>query len=131
MKDNTRCIKVSRGDIFYADLAGAIGSEQGGIRPVLVLQNNVGNLYSPTIIAAPITGKKKRLDLPTHVDLGKSFGLTKASVVMLEQLRTLDKVRLGRYVGTVDEAAMKQIDYAYGASIGQFPIVRKKGGLHE
>ena len=87
--------KVKRGDIYYADLSPVVGSEQGGIRPVLIVQNDVGNRYSPTVIAAAITSQVNKAKMPTHISLGaRSFGLTKDSVVLMEQIRTLDKKRL-------------------------------------
>ena len=99
--------EISRGDIYYADLRPVIGSEQGGIRPVLILQNNVGNRHSPTVIAAPITSKMGKPRLPTH-----------GSVILLEQLRTIDKSRLRERVGALDTSEMKQIDWALGVSVG-------------
>lgn len=121
-------IEIHRGDILYANLAGAMGSEQDGIRPVLVLQNNVGNRFSPTVIVVPITGKKKRLDLPTHVDLGSRFGLCHESVVMLEQIRAIDKSRISRFVGAIDKRTMKEIEIALEISLGQRPLPQRGGG---
>ncbi len=110
---------VRRGDIYYADLAPVIGSEQGGVRPVLVIQNDIGNRHSPTIIAAIITGQRKSRYLPTHVLLPASTcGLPKKSMVMLEQLRTLDRNRLCGYVGHLGTARMDEINIALGISIG-------------
>lgn len=114
-----RTFSIRRGDIYYADLVGACGSEQGGLRPVLVIQNNVGNRYSPTIIVAMITGKLKSQHLPTHISLEEnSCGLSKASMVMLEQIRTLDRGRLETYVGYVGSRKMREINIALGVSIG-------------
>ena len=110
---------VRRGDIYYADLSPVVGSEQGGIRPVLIVQNNVGNRYSPTVIAAAITSQVNKAKMPTHISLGaRSFGLTKDSVVLTEQIRTLDKKRLREKMGTLDEANMRRIDEALAVSFG-------------
>lgn len=112
-------LSVRRGEIYYADLAPAIGSEQDGIRPVVVIQNNVGNWYSPTIIAAIITGQIKSRYLPTHVLLATSdCGLPKNSMVMLEQIRTLDRGRLQQYIGYVNAEKMSEINTALGISLG-------------
>ena len=98
---------VKRGEIYYADLSPVVGSEQGGMRPVLIVQNDVGNRYSPTVIAAAITSQQNKAHLPTHIELeARSFGLTKNSVVLLEQMRTLDKRRLRDKMGCLDQAAM-------------------------
>ena len=111
--------EISRGDIYYADLRPVIGSEQGGIRPVLILQNNVGNRYSPTVIAAPITSKMGKSRLPTHVSLDKhTEGLRRGSIILLEQLRTIDKSRLRERVGALDTLEMERIDQALGVSVG-------------
>lgn len=111
--------EISRGDIYYADLRPVIGSEQGGIRPVLILQNNVGNRHSPTVIAAPITSKMGKPRLPTHVSLDKhTEGLHCGSIVLLEQLRTIDKSRLREPVGALDTSEMERIDQALGVSVG-------------
>ena len=110
---------IKRGDIYYADLSPVVGSEQGGIRPVLIVQNNVGNRYSPTVIAAAITSQVNKAKMPTHISLGaRSFGLTKDSVVLTEQIRTLDKKRLREKMGTRDEANMRRIDEALAVSFG-------------
>jgi mRNA interferase MazF len=114
-----RTCPIRRGDIFYADLTPVVGSEQGGLRPVLIIQNDVGNQYSPTIIAAIITGQIKCWHLPTHVVLAAAAcGLSKTSVVMLEQIRTLDKGRLQQYVGHVEMEKMPQINTALEISVG-------------
>ncbi len=110
--------QIRRGEIYYANLAPTIGSEQGGIRPVLVIQNNMGNLHSPTIIAAVVTGRLKCRYLPTHILLDSACGLPKNSMVMLEQLRTLDKRRFLKYVGHLDMDKMDEIDAALWISIG-------------
>lgn len=110
---------IQRGDIFYADLAPVIGSEQGGIRPVLIIQNNIGNQHSPTIIAAIITGQRKSLYLPTHVLLDRLLsGLPKKSMVMLEQIRTLDRNRLYEYIGHLGTAKMQEVNTALKISVG-------------
>ena len=102
---------VKRGDIFYADLSPVIGSEQGGTRPVLIVQNDVGNKYSPTVICAAITSKLNKAKLPTHIELeAKKYGLLKDSVILLEQLRTIDKQRLKDKVCHLDEEIMKQVN---------------------
>lgn len=111
---------IHRGDIFYADLSPVVGSEQGGIRPVLILQNNTGNRHSPTVIAAAITGSLKK-KLPTHVDIGCIENLYKQSFVLLEQIRTLDKSRLQRYIGHIDGRKMDEINEALLISVGVDP----------
>ncbi|MBQ8143339.1 MAG: type II toxin-antitoxin system PemK/MazF family toxin [Butyricicoccus sp.] len=111
--------QIRRGDIYYADLSPVVGSEQGGIRPVLIVQNNVGNRYSPTVIAAAITSQVNKAKMPTHIELGaRSFGLTKDSIVLTEQIRTLDKKRLREKMGTLDEAHMQSVDEALAVSFG-------------
>ena len=113
---------VKRGDIFYADLSPVVGSEQGGVRPVLILQNDTGNRHSPTVIAAAITSQTGKARLPTHISLAAmSCGLPKDSVVLLEQIRTLDKRRLREHMGRVDETMMKQVDTAIAVSFGLHP----------
>lgn len=104
---------VKRGDIFYADLSPVIGSEQGGIRPVLIIQNDVGNKHSPTVICAAITSKINKAKLPTHIeiDAGK-YSLVKDSVVLLEQIRTIDKKRLREKIGHLDKSLMDKVDKA-------------------
>ena len=110
---------VKRGDIFYADLSPVVGSEQGGVRPVLVVQNDVGNKYSPTVIAAAITSKLGKTKLPTHIDVfADRVGLQKDSVILLEQIRTLDKRRLREKMGRLDDGVMKQVDAAIAVSFG-------------
>jgi mRNA interferase MazF len=110
---------VKRGDIYYADLSPVVGSEQGGIRPVLIVQNNVGNKYSPTVIAAAITSQINKAKMPTHIEINaKSFGLTKDSVILMEQIRTLDKRRLKEKMGTLDETCMNRVDEALAVSFG-------------
>ena len=110
---------VKRGDIFYADLSPVVGSEQGGVRPVLIVQNDTGNRHSPTVIAAAITSQTGKARLPTHIELSaKTYGLPKDSVVLLEQIRTLDKRRLREHMGRLDEAQMQRVDNAIAVSFG-------------
>ena len=103
--------EVRKGEIYYADLSPVVGSEQGGIRPVVILQNDKGNHYSPTTIIAAVTSRKKKSHLPTHIEI-KNPKLKRKSVVMLEQVRTIDKIRLLEYVGKVDDDTMQKIDKA-------------------
>lgn len=113
---------VRRGEIYYADLSPVVGSEQGGIRPVLIVQNDVGNRHSPTVIAAAITSRREKAKLPTHIDVqAATCGLTKDSIVLLEQIRTLDKRRLREHMGKVDEKAMRKVDNAIAVSFGLHP----------
>lgn len=110
---------VKKGDLFFADLSPVVGSEQGGIRPVLVVQNDVGNRYSPTIIVAAVTSQTGKAKLPTHVELkATQGGLSKNSVVLLEQLRTIDKQRLKERIGTLDDNQLPVVDEALGVSLG-------------
>lgn len=110
---------IKRGDIFYADLSPVIGSEQGGIRPVLIVQNDVGNRYSPTVIAAAITSQHDKTELPTHIRVNAvSSGLAKDSIVLLEQVRTIDKRRLKEKMGTLDTRSMGEVDMALSVSFG-------------
>jgi len=112
-------MKVKRGEIYYAELFPFVGSEQGGLRPVLIIQNNVGNKYSPTVIAAAITSQATKKPLPTHVVVSESkYGLPKDSVVLLEQIRTISKSRLQEYVGRLTEEDMKKVDRRLGISLG-------------
>ncbi len=110
---------VQRGDIYYADLSPVVGSEQGGVRPVLIVQNNVGNRFSPTVIAAAITSQKDKTKLPTHIQLqAAGSGLAKDSIVLLEQIRTLDKQRLRERMGQLDALSMDRVDKALQVSFG-------------
>lgn len=110
---------VKRGEIYYADLSPVVGSEQGGMRPVLIVQNDVGNKHSPTVIAAAITSQQNKARLPTHIEISaRSYGLSKDSVVLLEQVRTLDKRRLRERMGALDEDVMHQVDNAIVVSFG-------------
>jgi len=111
--------QVKRGDIFYADLSPVIGSEQGGMRPVLIVQNDVGNRHSPTVIAAAITSQIGKARLPTHIELsGRTYGLSRDSVILLEQIRTIDKKRLKERMGTLDDSLMIRVDTALAVSFG-------------
>ena len=110
---------IKRGDIYYADLSPVVGSEQGGIRPILIVQNDVGNKYSPTVIATAITSQTSKAKLPTHIELGADFyGLSKDSVVLAEQIRTIDKTRLKEKIGHLDDALMRKVNQALGVSFG-------------
>ena len=110
---------VKRGEIYYADLSPVVGSEQGGMRPVLIVQNDVGNRHSPTVIAAAITSQKDNSRLPTHISINADrCGLAKDSIVLLEQVRTLDKQRLKERMGELDEGAMNKVDNALSVSFG-------------
>ena len=112
-------VLVRRGDIFYADLNPVIGSEQGGIRPVLVVQNDVGNKYSPTVIIAAITSQIDKAKLPTHIELqSEDYGIEKDSVILLEQLRTIDKRRLKEKITILDQDIMAKVDEALKVSLG-------------
>ena len=110
---------VKRGDIYYADLSPVVGSEQGGVRPVLIVQNDVGNKFSPTVIAAAITSQINKAKLPTHIEIdAKSYGLLKDSVILAEQVRTIDKRRLKEKIGKLDRKLMQEVDQALGVSLG-------------
>ena len=110
---------VKRGDIYYADLSPVVGSEQGGIRPVLIIQNDIGNKYSPTVIAAAITSRINKAKMPTHIELtAKEYGLNKDSVVLLEQIRTIDKRRLRERIGRIDDGIMVSVNDALSISFG-------------
>ena len=108
---------IKRGDVFYADLDPIIGSEQGGVRPVLVVQNNMGNKYSPTVVVLPISSAKKT-NMPTHIRIYGTKKLPKDSVIMAEQIRTIDRNRLQNYIGSVDLEIMKKVEIAMKISIG-------------
>jgi mRNA interferase MazF len=112
-------MSVKRGDIYYADLSPVVGSEQGGLRPVLIIQNDIGNRYSPTVIAAAITSRMSKTHLPTHIDIyAERAGLAKDSVVLLEQIRTLDKRRLREKMGHLDDDMMSVVNSAIAVSFG-------------
>ena len=113
---------VKRGELYYADLSPVIGSEQGGVRPVLVVQNDIGNKYSPTIIAAAVTSKQTKAKLPTHIELtAGEFGLPVDSIVLLEQIRTLDKKRLKERIGELSDDEMKKVNDGLLISLGFYP----------
>ncbi len=112
-------LTVRRGDIYYADLSPVVGSEQGGIRPVLIVQNDVGNRYSPTVIAAAITSRTDKSKLPTHIEVfADRYGLARDSVILLEQIRTIDKKRLKEKMGHLDEDVMRSVNDAISVSFG-------------
>ena len=112
-------LMVKRGDIIYADLSPVVGSEQGGIRPVLIVQNDIGNKYSPTVIVAAITSRINKAKMPTHIEIeGEKHGLVKDSVILAEQIRTIDKRRLKERIGSIDDTIMDSIDNALKISFG-------------
>ncbi len=112
-------MSVKRGEIYYADLSPVVGSEQGGIRPVLIVQNDVGNKFSPTVIAAAITSQRDKNNLPTHIEVdAQNCGLAKDSVVLLEQVRTIDKRRLKEKMGSLDIGDMGKVNQALSISFG-------------
>jgi len=109
---------VKRGEIYFADLSPVVGSEQDGVRPVLIIQNNIGNQHSPTVVVAAITGRTKKTDMPTHYPIPTGSGLETPSIALLEQIRTIDKSRLIRYIGRLDKTTMKGIDCGIAVSMG-------------
>ena len=110
---------IKRGDIFYADLSPVVGSEQGGVRPVLIVQNDIGNKYSPTVIAAAITSQINKAKLPTHIEISaQEYGLAKDSVILLEQIRTIDRKRLRERIGHLDDELMEKVNEALNVSFG-------------
>jgi len=112
-------VVVKRGDIFYADLSPVVGSEQGGVRPILVVQNDIGNKFSPTVIIAAITSQINKAKLPTHIEIvADDYGLSKDSVILLEQIRTIDKKRLRERLGRLDEELMAKVNEALVVSLG-------------
>lgn len=112
-------LNIKRGDIYYADLSPVVGSEQGGLRPVLIVQNDVGNRYSPTVIAAAITSQISKTRLPTHIDIfAETYGLAKDSVILCEQIRTIDKRRLRERMGHLDDLLMQRVNDAITVSFG-------------
>ncbi len=112
-------MNIKRGDIYYADLMPVVGSEQGGTRPVLIIQNDIGNRHSPTVIAAAITSRCGKKSLPTHIRLEDSHcGLEQESTVLLEQVRTIDRARLKEYIGRAGRATMQDVDHAIAVSFG-------------
>ncbi len=121
-------MNVKRGDIYYADLSPVVGSEQGGLRPVLIIQNDIGNRYSPTVIAAAIPSRMDKNKLPTHIEIyAARAGLPRDSVILLEQIRTLDKRRLREKMGHLDEGAMARVNDAISISIG----LSTEGGTYD
>lgn len=112
-------ITIRRCDIFYADLSPVVGSEQGGVRPVLIIQNDIGNCHSPTVIVCAITSQTNKAKLPTHIPIGaKKYGLGKNSVILTEQVRTIDKIRLREKISHLDESMMEKVNQALGISFG-------------
>jgi len=113
-------LEIRRGELYYADLSPVVGSEQGGVRPVLIVQNDVGNKYSPTVIVAAVTSQINKAKIPTHIELSSSeyTGLIKDSVILLEQLRTIDKKRLKEKIGTLQDIKMKRVNQALLVSLG-------------
>ena len=110
---------ISRGEVYFADLSPVVGSEQGGVRPVLIIQNDIGNRFSPTVIVAAITAQIQKAKLPTHVEIrAEKYGLERNSVILLEQIRTLDKQRLTDKITKLDKKMMKKINHALGVSLG-------------
>ena len=125
-------MNVRRGDIYYADLSPVVGSEQGGVRPVLIVQNDMGNRFSPTVIAAAITSQKDKARLPTHIQLNSTgSGLARDSIVLLEQIRTIDKKRLKEHMGRLDEHSMNRVDQALQISFGLDTTGREGGRLEK
>ena len=121
-KVNTN-LDIKRGDIYYADLSPVIGSEQGGIRPVIIIQNDIGNKYSPTVIVAAITSQINKAKLPTHIEISAhEYGLNKDSVILLEQIRTIDKKRLREKIGCLDKNMMLKVDNSLQISLGLFTL---------
>ena len=120
-------MQIRRGDIYYADLSPVVGSEQGGIRPVLIIQNDIGNKFSPTVIAAAITSKTDKSKLPTHIDVyAEKYGLARDSVILLEQIRTLDKKRLKEKMGHLDDNVMAEVNDAINISFGLSELQRQE-----
>ena len=114
-------LEIKRGDLYYADLSPVIGSEQGGVRPVIVIQNNIGNKYSPTIIVAAITSQINKAKLPSHIEISANeYGLSKDSVILLEQIRTIDKKRIREKIGCLDNNMMLKVDNGIQISLGLF-----------
>jgi mRNA interferase MazF len=116
-------LEIKRGDIIYADLSPVVGSEQGGVRPVLIIQNDIGNKYSPTVIIAAITSQINKAKLPTHIEIkANDYGLNRDSVVLLEQIRTIDKKRLREKIGHFDDELMEKVDEGLQISLGLFEV---------
>lgn len=124
-KVNTN-LDIKRGYLYYADLSPVVGSEQGGVRPVLIIQNDIGNKYSPTVIVAAITSQINKAKLPTHIEISAhEYGLNKDSVILLEQIRTIDKKRLREKIGCLDKNMMLKVDNSLQISLGLFTLVKK------
>jgi mRNA interferase MazF len=120
-------LNVKRGDVFFADLSPVVGSEQGGTRPVLVIQNDIGNRFSPTVIIAAITAQIQKAKLPTHVEINaKKYGFERDSVILLEQLRTIDKSRLTDKITQLDDVLMEEVDEALEISLGLVKFYKEK-----
>ena len=116
-------LDIKRGYLYYADLSPVVGSEQGGVRPVLIIQNDIGNKYSPTVIVAAITSQINKAKLPTHIEISAhEYGLNKDSVILLEQIRTIDKKRLREKIGCLDKNMMLKVDNSLQISLGLFTI---------
>lgn len=123
---------VKRGEIYFADLSPVIGSEQGGIRPVLIIQNDLGNHFSPTVIIAAITARMSKPNMPTHIEImAEKTGLGKDSVILTEQIRTIDKARLKEKICNLEDEVMKKVDEAIKISVGLDLIVNEQGLLHK
>lgn len=115
--------EIKRGYLYYADLSPVVGSEQGGVRPVLIIQNDIGNKYSPTVIVAAITSQINKAKLPTHIEISANeYGLNKDSVILLEQIRTIDKKRLREKIGCLDKNMMVKVDNSLQISLGLFVL---------
>ena len=124
---SVKCVVIKRGDIFYADLRPVVGSEQGGIRPVLIIQNDIGNKHSPTVICAAITSRMNKAKLPTHIEIDEaSYAIVKDSVILLEQLRTIDKRRLKDKVCHLDAEILKKVNHALCISL-ELPVSGQSG----
>ena len=117
---------MKRGDIYYVNLSPVVGSEQGGMRPVVIIQNDIGNRHSPTVIVASLTSQIQKAKMPTHVEVDKSYGLPKNSVILCEQIRTIDKSRLMNKVGQLDASKMKRVDHAIAISLGMVNLGNDK-----
>ena len=121
-KVNTN-LDIKRGYLYYADLSPVVGSEQGGVRPVLIIQNDIGNKYSPTVIVAAITSQINKAKLPTHIEISAhEYGLNKDSVILLEQIRTIDKKRLREKIGCLDKNMVLKVDNSLQISLGLFTL---------
>ena len=123
LKVSNNHLEIKRGDLYYADLSPVVGSEQGGVRPVLIIQNDIGNKYSPTVIVAAITSQINKAKLPTHIEISANeYGLNRDSVILLEQIRTIDKKRIREKIGYLDKNVMLKVDNSLQISLGLFTI---------